>query len=384
MADIFVSYDSRDRDRIKPLVKALQAKGWSVWWDREIAPGRRWADTIEKELLDARCVVVLWTTESIESEWVNTEAHEGLERNILVPALLDDVRIPLTFRQTQCADLQGWPNSTQGQSGFDRLVEGVSLTLGIVQVEPSVEGVARQVADAPGSREADPPSIAVLPFKNMSDDREQEYLADGMTEELINLLSRIPAYRISARNSSFAYKDKSPDVRSVGQELGVRYVVEGSIRRVGGNIRVTAQLIRSSDGNHVWSETFDRPIADIFDVQDEVVEAIARTLQHRIGLEEQSRIRRIPPENLDAWGLLIRAEQIPPRDRRSRDERLSLIQQSLEIDPEFARANAMMATTLANNANLGFSRKSEATDAKVEHYATPGWRSKTGNPTPTS
>ncbi len=107
MADIFVSYDSRDRDRIKPLVEALQAKGWSVWWDRDITPGRRWAETIDKELSDARCVVVLWTAESIESEWVNTEAQEGLERNILVPALLDEVRIPLTFRRTQCADLQG-------------------------------------------------------------------------------------------------------------------------------------------------------------------------------------------------------------------------------------------------------------------------------------
>jgi adenylate cyclase len=300
---------------------------------------------------------------------VNTEAQEGLERNILVPALLDEVRIPLTFRRTQCADLQGWPNSEHGQSGFERLVDGVALTLGKVAVEHSVEGVTHQVNDAPPSREADPPSITVLPFKNMSDDREQEYLADGMTEELINLLSRIPVYRISARNSSFAYKDKSPDVRSVGQELDVRYVVEGSIRRVGGNIRVTAQLIRSSDGNHVWSETFDRPIADIFDVQDEVVEAIARTLQHRIGLEEQSRIRRIAPESLDAWGLLIRAEQIPSRGRRSRDERLSLIQQSLEIDPEYARANTMMARTLAGNANMSFSRRSEVTDEKVEHYA---------------
>ncbi len=235
--------------------------------------------------------------------------------------------------------------------------------------ETQAEREAPAKNDAPQSREADPPSIAVLPFENMSDDHEQEYLADGMTEELINLLTNIPSYRITARNSSFAYKGKHPDIREVGEALGVRYVVEGSTRRVDENIRVTAQLNRSSDGTHVWSETFDRPMADIFAVQDEVVDAIFIALSSNLIEEERSRVRRVAPESLDAWGLLMRAGQIFELDRRSREEKLSLTQEALKIDPEYARANALMANLLALEALMGSRRKSEAKSREAEHHA---------------
>ncbi len=244
----------------------------------------------------------------------------------------------------------------------------IALILAWAQETPAKSETAERAAQ-PASREPDPPSIAVLPFENMSDDRDQEYLADGMTEELINLLTNFQLLRVTARSSSFAYKGTSPDIRAAGQELGVRYVVEGSIRRVGDNIRVTAQLVRTSDGSHVWSNTYDRSITEIFAVQDEVVEAICDTLRVKIVQAEDRRIRAQPPASLDAWALLMRADQIIVTDRVSRDEQLSLIRESLKIDPEYARANSMMAAVLANNVVRGFTHNSDAIREQVEYHA---------------
>lgn len=228
---------------------------------------------------------------------------------------------------------------------------------------------ATDVATEPSDRKADPPSVAVLPFENMSDDRDQEYLADGMTEELINSLVQFQGWRVAARNSSFAYKGKSPDVREAGRDLGVRYIVEGSIRGIGENIRVTAQLIRTDDGTHVWSSTYDRPLNEIFMLQDEVVTAISTTLMGRLLNEEEQRAVRAAPENLDAWALLIRSRALLPNDSETRDEQLSLVQESLKIDPDYPAANAVMAFILARNINFGFTRATDDKIAEARSYA---------------
>ena len=129
MADIFVSYSSKDRQRIQPIVQALEAQGWSVWWDRAILPGSSFDRSIQEAISKASCVVVMWTSNSVDSQWVQTEAHEGLNRNILVPVLLDPVEVPLAFRRTQAADIIDWPRTHNSRTQFAMLLSGIAHAL---------------------------------------------------------------------------------------------------------------------------------------------------------------------------------------------------------------------------------------------------------------
>ena len=147
----------------------------------------------------------------------------------------------------------------------------------------------------------DKPSLAVLPFTNMSGDPEQEFVSDGIAEDVITALSHYPALFVIARNSTFTYKGRAVDVKQVGRELGVRYVLEGSVRKAGSRIRVTAQLIEAGTGNHVWAERYDRDLADVFAVQDEITHALTTALTPAIAEAELRRALRKPPESLDAW-----------------------------------------------------------------------------------
>jgi adenylate cyclase len=198
----------------------------------------------------------------------------------------------------------------------------------------------------------DKPSIAVLPFENMSGDPEQEYFADGMAEDIITGLSKFHWLFVIARNSSFAYKDKSPDVREVARDLGVRYVVEGSVRRGGARIRITAQLIDAETGSHIWAERYDRELADIFAVQDEVTAAIVATIAPEIGQSEIERMKRRPPESLDAWALFQQGMALYPSGApKDFQAAIALFDKARKLDPGFVEALVMaghMRTRYAN------------------------------------
>jgi adenylate cyclase len=191
---------------------------------------------------------------------------------------------------------------------------------------------------------SDKPSIAVLPFDNLSGDPDQEYFADGMTEDIITGLSRFRSLFVIARNSTIAYKGQSPDVREVARDLGVRYVLEGSVRRSGERIRITGQLIDAETGNHLWAERYDRKLEDIFAVQDEVTEAIVATIAPEIGGVELERSQRRPPESLDAWDIYQRglAAYYSSTEERLRSA-IEKFDRVNEIDPTFAPAFAMAA-----------------------------------------
>ncbi len=156
----------------------------------------------------------------------------------------------------------------------------------------------------------EPPSIAVLPFNNMSGDPEQEYFSDGITEDIITDLSKVAGLMVIARNSSFGYKGKSPDIRIVGRELGVRSVLEGSIRRAGNRVRITAQLIDAATGGHVWADRFDRDLTDIFAVQDEVTQQIVEALKIKLTPSEEARIANTPTRSLEAHDLFLKAREL--------------------------------------------------------------------------
>jgi TolB-like protein len=185
----------------------------------------------------------------------------------------------------------------------------------------------------------DRPSLAVLPFQNMSDDRQQEYFADGVVEDIITGLSRIRWLFVIARNSSFIYKGRPVEVKHVGRELGVRYVLEGSIRRSGDRIRITAQLVEAETGTHLWAERYDRQLDDIFAVQDELTMSVIGAIEPTLRKAEIERIKRRRPDNLDAYDLLLRALPLlysaMPADAA---EAIPLLEKALEMDPGYARA----------------------------------------------
>jgi TolB-like protein/class 3 adenylate cyclase len=189
----------------------------------------------------------------------------------------------------------------------------------------------------------DRPSIAVLPFQNMSGDPDQEYFTDGMVEEITTALSRIRWLFVIARNSSFTYKGQAVDVKQVARELGVRYVLEGSVRKAGNRVRITGQLIDSSTGAHIWADRFDSTLADIFELQDKVASAVIGAIEPKLRQSEIERALRKPTENLDAYDLYLRALAL--RDKHTDDsvqEAIALLKQALAIDPAYAPAAALI------------------------------------------
>jgi TolB-like protein/class 3 adenylate cyclase/tetratricopeptide (TPR) repeat protein len=216
-------------------------------------------------------------------------------------------------------------------------------------------GVSASTSTRPSTDTAQPlalpdkPSIAVLPFNNMSGDPEQEYFADGIVEELITTLSRFKALFVIARNSSFTYKGRAVDVKQIGRELGVRYVLEGSVRKAANRVRITGQLVDAATGAHLWADRFDGGLGDIFDLQDQVTESVVGAIAPAIEKAEVERAKRKPTESLDAYALYLRglAKLYQDASRQANNEALRLFNSAIERDPDFASAYGRAASCYA-------------------------------------
>ena len=219
----------------------------------------------------------------------------------------------------------------------EQRVKNIARPLRVYRIRPS-----RSAGDTIGEAQPplalpDKPSVAVLPFTNMSGDSEQEFVSDGIAEDVITALSRYPSLFVIARNSSFTYKGRAVDVKQVGRELGVRYVLEGSVRKAGNRIRVTAQLVEAGTGNHVWADRYDQDLADIFAVQDEITEAVTVAIAPAIADAELQRAVRKPPDSLDAWAAYQRGlwhlSEANPDDNTIAQK---FFRQAIDLDPTFA------------------------------------------------
>ena len=202
---------------------------------------------------------------------------------------------------------------------------------------------------------SDRPAIAVLPFVNMSGDPEQEYFSDGISEDIITALSKLRWFFVIARNSSFIYKGKSVHLKQVADELGVRYVVEGSVRKSGDRVRITAQLNDVGTGSHIWAERYDRSIADVFAVQDEITEAIVAAIEPQLYAAEDFRARRKPPDSMDAWDLVMRA--LSHYWRVTRQDNIvaqALLEKAIAIDPHYGQALGVLAASHTFCAHMGW------------------------------
>jgi TolB-like protein/Tfp pilus assembly protein PilF len=229
----------------------------------------------------------------------------------------------------------------------DQTVTNTAITAPVHR--SSLESERRRTELEPALPVSKKSSIAVLPFQNMSGDAEQDYFADGMTEEVITALSRVPSFSVVAWHSTFAYKGKSPDIRQVGRELGVRYGLEGSVRRAGDRIRIICQLIDSTTGAHLWADRFDVPMSDIFDVQDQITASVVGALEPKLLQAEIERAKRKPAEDLQAYDLLLRSRFLfGQQTREALEESCQLLQRAVEIDPDYALALAWLARTQFN------------------------------------
>ena len=229
----------------------------------------------------------------------------------------------------------------------DQNLKNISTPVSVYRVQTLDAGIESGSAASEVPPLPDKPSIAVLPFDNMSGDAEQEYFADGITEDIITALSRYRWLLVTSRYSAFAYKGQSADVRRVATELDVGYVVEGSVRKAGNRVRITAQLIDGLSGKHIWAERYDRDLEDVFALQDEITETIVARIEPEVGAFEGQRAKRKPPQSLDAWDYYhLGLAHLYKFARDDNSEAQQLFQRSLEIDPDFAAAHAWFAYSI--------------------------------------
>jgi TolB-like protein len=351
MADIFISYARADRARVAPLVAALEAQGWTVWWDPEITPGQEFDRQIARELDAARAVIVVWTPASVDSRWVRGEAREAADRGVLVPVRFDKARLPIDARAMHTTDLDGWDGAKDSRVYLD-LCRALTPLVERLSTQEPASGAARERAhDAPRdatdvrSQPARGISICVLPFANMSGDTEQEYFSDGISEDIITDLSKVSALLVIARNTAFTFKGKPVDVKGVARQLGVSHVLEGSVRKAGNRVRITAQLIDGRSGGHLWAERYDRNLDDIFALQDEISQAIVSALKLRLLSEEKKAIEDRGTTSVEAYDKYLRAQAFvmghgPAESGRAE----ALFREALAIDPGFGRARGGLCT----------------------------------------
>ena len=224
------------------------------------------------------------------------------------------------------------------------------------------------------------PSIAVLPFVNMSGDPEQDYFSDGISEDIITALSKLRWFFVIARNSSFIYKGKAVHLKQVAEELGVRYVMEGSVRKIGDRVRITAQLNDVVTGSHLWAERYDRDLADVFAVQDEITEAIVAAIEPQLYAAENFHARRKAPDSLDAWDLVMRA--LSHYWRVTRPDNVvaqALLEKAISIDPSYGQALGVLATSYMFTAHMGWMDMATAM-AKAESAALAAIRADSEDP----
>jgi adenylate cyclase len=335
MSHIFISYGRADEPLAKEIADYLRSEGYEVWRDDELPAHRAYAEVIEERIKGASAVVVLWSAEAVKSQWVRAEADTARLAHTLIQVTLDGTIPPLPFNQIQCADFKGW-DGQRTSPGWKALSSSVAALAGPKESKEETRRVSsRQV------------SVCVLPFQNMSGDPEQEYFSDGISEDITTDLSNISALEVIARNTAFQFKGQSVDVCEVAKKLGVTHVLEGSVRKVGNQVRITAQLIDGKSGGHAWAHRFDRDLDDIFTIQDEISKAIAKALKLKLLPQEQEAIEQRGTESAEAYNWYLLAKQYwltgNHGDPRREERVMRIASHAVEIDPQYARAWALLA-----------------------------------------
>ncbi len=332
MADIFISYARSTARHARAVAEALSRAGYSVWSDDSLPTHRAYAEVIEEQLAAAKAVIVIWSAEAVRSQWVRSEADRARSEDKLVQLSVDGARLPMPFDQIQCADLSG-PATASKHANWPKVLASLA---DLMQAAPPKTSDHRP---APASHTASAsPLVAVLPFDNLSNDPEMEFFSDGVSEDIIQRLSRGAGLRVIGRTSSFQFRGAQK--AEAADALGCTHVLDGSIRRAASRVRVSAHLVDTRSRTTLWSERFDRVIEDIFAVQDDISEQIAGALDHAFSGEGKA-------VDLQAYDLYVRAT--PTSDSPEEAQRcMALLELAVERDPDFADAWARLADAGAN------------------------------------
>ena len=317
MADIFLSYNRDDQAVARCYAEAFEAQSLSVWWDVTLRPGEAYDEVTEKALRTARAVVVLWSKKSVDSRWVRAEATLAQRNGTFVPVMIEPCERPIMFELTQSAELFDWQGDVADKR-WVAFIGAVQRRFEPVGTPRPTESAAASSAGSRPSAAPEPPraaqprkvSVVVLPFTNMSGDAEQEYFSDGISEDIITDLSKVSALSVTARNTAFTFKGKHVDVPQVAQQLKVTHVLEGSVRKAGNRVRITAQLISGATGDHVWAERYDRDLSDIFALQDELSQAIVAALKLKLFPQEKHAIEDRGTSTIEDFDKYLRARAL--------------------------------------------------------------------------
>ncbi|MHA7871259.1 MAG: TIR domain-containing protein [Hyphococcus sp.] len=332
MADIFISYARADRQRIEKLAAALEAEGYSVWWDREIAGGAEFSAVIEQELAAAKTVIVGWSAQSLGSHWVRDEADYARGENKMLPLSLDGSLPPLGFRQIHALDFSGW-NGEASHAAFRDLCSA----LGSKAPAPADTATA-------GASAQQKPIVAVRPFTSLSSDAEIEFLADGVCEDIITSLSNYRQLAVPARATLFALKSRTTDAAEVAARLGARYIVDGSFRKIGSHIRISVQFVDAAGGAQLWAKKFDEALETLTDTPDAVADKIAGSIFAQFLRAETDRADAIAVGDRNEWALLLTAQSTHLVDFGSIESHwraFELAKKATELSPNSGLAHAM-------------------------------------------
>jgi TolB-like protein len=363
MPDIFLSYNREDQATARRFAEAFAAEGLEVWWDATLRSGEAYDQVTEKALKTARAVVVLWSPRSVESRWVRAEATLADRNKTLMPAMIEACERPIMFELTQTADLSAWDGSSTDKTWLVFLAD-VRRFVGDAAAKPAP---ATPVEAPTASSPAAGLSVCVLPFANMSDDPQQEYFSDGISEDIITDLSKVSALTVISRNSAFTFKGRHVDLPQVARQLNVTHVLEGSVRKAGARVRITAQLIDGATNGHVWADRWDRDLDDIFALQDEISHAIVGALKLTLFPEEKKAIGERGTTNLAAYDLFLRARALTHQlGAFSIDRAVGLFRQALALDSGFLPAWEELRMALALTLVYAPERRPEVLQALEE------------------
>ena len=333
MSDIFISYARATAAEANRVGEALRALGYSVWRDDQLPAHRAYAEVIEEQLRTAKAVIVIWSAEAVKSQWVRAEADLARNAGTLVQIAVEAVHPPLPFNQIQCANLSDWAGEAD-HANWQVVLRSVEALLGAVDwpstQAPHVRHTPRKTAET---------ILAVLPFENLSSDLDMQYFSDGVSEDILGRIARGSRLKVIGRTSSFQFR--GADKARAAAALGATHIVDGSVRRAGAAVRITAELTRAKDGASLWSARFDRSLDDIFAVQDEISESVAVALDQTFF---PSRKLDMDPATYDLY-LKIRDWQYDPAKV---SENIAALQRVVASSPSFSEGWGRLAVLLGS------------------------------------
>jgi TolB-like protein/cytochrome c-type biogenesis protein CcmH/NrfG len=345
-SDVVISYSSRDRVRVLEIVERLRGEGLGIWLDQGGIEGATlWGEEIFRAIEGCKVLVLALSKHSAESQNVVKEVSLALERNkSILPINLEPVDVPSALRYP----LAGIQRLDMHGAGMAEGLVAMTRALARLGVGPAIAPEPAQPAAGTAQKPLNDKLIAVLPFVNISPDKESDYFSDGLTEELIAALSQLKGMSVISRTNSMRYKGTTKDIESIGRELSSRYIVEGTVRRHHEDLRITAELIDVATTAQLWAHIFKGKMADVFDIQEEVAKHIVDALRLTVSPKEKIILTKRSTSNAEAYDLFLRARDLLYRFTRTNVEQaIEVFAQAIAIDPRYAAAHGGLAQARA-------------------------------------